>query len=56
MTIETSTVNALMVAVLALQCWLVREVFKLQRKISIIIAHCNHCPKELDTDRITKQT
>jgi hypothetical protein len=56
MTIETSTVNALMVLVLGFQCWIVREIFKLQRKLSVIISHCNFCPNkgELDTDQIIR--
>lgn len=55
MTIETSTINVLMLAVLSLQCWLVRELFKLQRKFSVLITYCKQCPKgELDTDHITR--
>jgi hypothetical protein len=56
MTIETSTVNALLLAILSLQCWIVHELFKLKTKTSIIIALCKQCPKnsELDTDQLLK--
>jgi low affinity Fe/Cu permease len=57
MTIETSTMNVLMLGILSLQCWMVRQVFKLERKVSVIISHCNKCPNkgELDTDQITRK-
>ena len=56
MTIETSTVNALLLAVLGLQVWMVRQLFKLKAKTSIIIALCRKCRDmgELDTDQISK--
>ena len=56
MTIETSTVNALLLAVLSLLVWVVRSLFKLEKKISLIIALCRECrfKSELDTDQIKK--
>lgn len=58
MTIETSTANVLLSAIIALLVWIIRELFKIKAKISLIIAVC---PKirlngEFDTDRITKST
>lgn len=57
MIVETSTTNVLLSAIIALQCWIVRELFKLKARISLI---ATVCPKlkgssEFDTDRITKQ-
>lgn len=56
MTIETSTINLLLGAVIALQCWIVRQLFNVKHRISLIIAHCSHCQHntQLDTDRISK--
>jgi hypothetical protein len=46
--IETSTVNMLLAAILALQCWLVREVFNLKEKVNLIWRHCKRCPQNLE--------
>ena len=57
MTIETSTANVLLTGIIALQCWIIRELFKLKAKITVI---ANNCPKcrgaDFDTDRITRNT
>ena len=56
MTIDTSTANCLLTMVCALQVWIIRELFKLKTKVSIVLAHCKTCKNnnELDTDHITK--
>jgi hypothetical protein len=56
MTIDTSTTNVLLMAVIALQGWIVRELFKVKAKISVLVSVC---PKlegktEFDSERITK--
>jgi len=57
MTIETSTINVLLLGVLSLQCWIVRELFKIKTKVSIIVAQCNRCRDnpELDTNHIKRK-
>lgn len=58
MTIETSTANVLlgvaMSSTLAMQGWIVVQLFKLKTKVSLIISHCQNCPKGSDTDQITR--
>ncbi len=58
MTIETSTANVLLTAVIALQGWIIRELFKLKGKVSLLTTHCTRCPHntEFDTDRVSKKT
>ena len=56
MTIETSTTNLLLSAIIALQCWIVLQLFKLKAKICLIVSVC---PKikgntQFDTDRVDK--
>ena len=50
MTIETSTVNVLLCAIIALLCWIVRELFKVKSKISMILTHCTKCRNNLEFD------
>jgi hypothetical protein len=56
MSIDTSTANCLLTLVVALQAWIIRELFRVKLKVSIILAHCKHCKSnnEYDTDRLTK--
>lgn len=56
MTVEVSTVNELLGLSILLQAWIVRKLFSLQTKVSIILNQCQHCKqnRELDTDRLTK--
>jgi hypothetical protein len=56
MTVETSTINALLMAIIALQGWIIRELFKVKGRISIIVSHCGQCTNkgELDTNQITR--
>lgn len=56
MTIEVSTANTLLVLGIGLQAWIVREIFKVKAKVSILVAHCDHCKhnNELDTEHISK--
>ena len=61
MTVETSTANILLGLIAALQVWIVRELFKLKHRLSIIFIHCKSCRNkalaaEFDTDHITKST
>lgn len=57
MTIDTSTANVLLAGVIAMQCWIIRELFKLKAKVSIIILQCSSCKNNatLDTDQIKRQ-
>lgn len=43
MTLELSTINALLVLVITLQVWLIKQVFNLQTKLAIVISHCPRC-------------
>jgi hypothetical protein len=56
MIIETSTANVLIAAAIAMQCWIIRELFKVKAKLTLILTHCKHCPSntEYDTDRVPK--
>jgi hypothetical protein len=57
MTLDTSTANCLLTLVVALQAWIIRELFRVKLKVSIILAHCKYCKanNEYDTDRITNK-
>lgn len=50
MTVDISTANVLLALGVTLQAWIVRELFKLKTKVSIIIARCNQCPHNTTTD------
>jgi len=56
MTIETSTANVLLSAIVMLQAWIIRELFKINAKICLIVTFCPKCRNnpQFDTDRITK--
>ena len=43
-------------AIIAMQGWIIRELFKVKAKVSIILTGCDQCKhnRELDTDRINK--
>ena len=56
MIIETSTTNVLLGCAVALQAWIIRELFKIKAKISLIVSHCPKCKEDpqFDTARINK--
>ena len=45
MVIEPSTLNVLLGAVIALQGWMVRELFRIRSKLDVIAEHCPVCQK-----------
>lgn len=57
MSIDTNTANVLLCMVVALQSWIVRELFKLKIKLSVIVAQCKLCShnSQLNTDQIIKR-
>jgi hypothetical protein len=40
MTLETSTINMLLGLIVGLQAWIIHKLFKLEKKISLIILRC----------------
>jgi hypothetical protein len=55
MMIDLSTGNVLLSMAVCLQAWMIRELFKLKTKVSIVISHCAHCKhSDIDTDQIKK--
>lgn len=43
MNIEPSTLNVLLTAILTLQGWQVREIFRLKERITLLISQCPRC-------------
>jgi hypothetical protein len=43
MTLEPSTLNLLLASIIAMQAWIVRELFKLRTRLEIIASHCRAC-------------
>ena len=55
MTLDNSTANVLLSMAVGLQVWIIRELFKLKTKVSILISHCTHCKaSDLETEQIKK--
>lgn len=46
MGIEVSTLNVALGSVIAMQAWIIREVFALKQQISLVQSHCKLCRKE----------
>ena len=49
MNIEPSTLNVLLTAILTLQAWQVREIFRLKERITVLIRECPRC-NDYDTN------
>ena len=45
MNIEPSTLNVLLGAVIALQGWMVRELFRIRSKLDVLASNCPACKK-----------
>lgn len=43
MNIEVSTINAGLLLVVAMQCWIVRQIFGIKTRLAVIASHCHAC-------------
>jgi hypothetical protein len=50
MNIEVSTLNTLMAVLIALQAYIVRELFKIKAHIAVMMSHCPHCQEKLNAE------
>ena len=47
MTLETSTVNALLALIVMLQAWMIRELYNLKIRMAVMSDHCPHCRQQI---------
>ena len=50
MNLEPSTLNILLTAILTLQAWQVREIFKVKERLSVLMNQCPECCSKYDAD------
>lgn len=43
MNIEVSTINAGLLLIVAMQCWIVRQIFTIKTRLAVIASHCHAC-------------
>ena len=53
MTLETSTMNILLGAGIALQCFIVREIFSIKAKLAVLVEHIKSCPVGENRTKLT---